>query len=115
MTRAPWGAFGFLGAYTLICVAAPLYLKKIGELGAKEMVLCVAALALLAHSRGGKRLSLCRRPRSMCSPISSGTYLLAGLFRAFAYKIRDPKSLAKIREELADNAHAGRTGVQVKL
>ncbi len=41
------GAFGFLGAYTLICIAAPLYLWKISELKAKDIVICVLALGLL--------------------------------------------------------------------
>jgi amino acid transporter len=95
------GAFGFLGAYTLICIAAPLYLWKIGELKAKEMSLCIAALALLLIPAIGSVYPVPPAPVNYF-PYIFGTYLAAGLFRAVAYKIRDPKSLAKIREELAD-------------
>jgi amino acid transporter len=41
------GAFGFLGAYFLISLAAPFYLKKRNELRGKDIALCVAALALM--------------------------------------------------------------------
>jgi amino acid transporter len=95
------GAFGFLGAYTLICIAAPLYLWKISELKTKEMILCIAALALLLIPAVGSVYPVPPAPVNYF-PYIFGTYLAAGLFRAVAYKIRDPKSLAKIREELAD-------------
>ena len=42
-----FGAFGFLGAYFLISVAAPAYLKKRGELSGRELTLSVASVALL--------------------------------------------------------------------
>ena len=95
------GAFGFLGAYTLICIAAPLYLWKISELKTKEMILCIAALALLLIPAVGSVYPVPPAPVNYF-PYIFGIYLAAGLFRAVAYKIRDPKSLAKIREELAD-------------
>ena len=41
-------AFGFVVAYALVTVAAPVYLKRIGELKAKDIFGCAAALALLA-------------------------------------------------------------------
>jgi amino acid transporter len=41
------GAFGFLGAYFLVSLAAPFFLKKRGELRAKDIALCVAAIALM--------------------------------------------------------------------
>lgn len=42
-----FGAFGFLGAYFLVSLAAPFYLKKRKELRAKDIVFCVAALLLM--------------------------------------------------------------------
>ncbi len=46
-------AFGFLVAYYLITVAAPVYLKKIGELSPRNVVLaCVALLCLLVPTIG---------------------------------------------------------------
>jgi amino acid transporter len=42
-----FGAFGFLGAYVLLSVAAPAYLKKIGELKPVDMAWAVIALVFL--------------------------------------------------------------------
>jgi amino acid transporter len=95
------GAFGFLGAYTLICVAAPLYLKKIGELKTKDMVICGLALALLLIPAVGSVYPVPPAPVNYF-PYIFGGYLLIGLFRALAYKIRDPKTLQQIREELSE-------------
>jgi amino acid transporter len=97
------GAFGFLGAYALICLAAPLYLRKIGELKVKDTATCVAALVLLLLPAWGVFFPQpAPTPPVSYFPYVFLVYLGAGFFRAIAYKIRDPKSLAKIREELAD-------------
>jgi amino acid transporter len=46
-------AFGFLVAYYLITVAAPVYLKKLGELTWRNVVLaCVAVLCLMVPTIG---------------------------------------------------------------
>jgi amino acid transporter len=46
-------AFGFLVAYYLITVAAPVYLKKIGQLSPRNVVLaCIALLCLLVPTVG---------------------------------------------------------------
>lgn len=42
-----FGAFGFLGAYFLISIAAPMYLRQWGKLTARETGLSVASVALL--------------------------------------------------------------------
>jgi amino acid transporter len=42
-----FGAMGFCGAYVLISLATPFYLKKIGELKARHIAIAVIALALL--------------------------------------------------------------------
>ncbi len=41
------GAFGFLGAYFFITVAAPVFLKKRNELKTKDLGLCAAAVILM--------------------------------------------------------------------
>ena len=93
------GAFGFLGAYTLICIAAPMYLKKTGELKAKDIGFCVAAMVLLLIPAVGSVYPAPPAPDNYF-PYVFGVYLLMGLFRAFAFKIRDPKTLTQVREEL---------------
>jgi amino acid transporter len=42
-----FGAFGFLGAYVFVSIAAPMYLKKIGELRRRDVAYSVIALAFL--------------------------------------------------------------------
>jgi len=42
-----FGAFGFLGAYTFVSIAAPMYLKKIGQLKTPDVIWSAAALVCL--------------------------------------------------------------------
>ncbi len=42
-----FGAFGFLGAYVFVSIAAPMYLRKIGELRGRDVAYSVVALAFL--------------------------------------------------------------------
>jgi amino acid transporter len=93
------GAFGFLGSYVLITIAAPMYLKKIGELKVKDIVLCVAALGLLLVPAVGSVYPVPPAPVNYF-PYIFLVYVALGLFRAVAFKVREPKSLVKIREEL---------------
>ena len=41
------GAFGFLGAYFLITLAAPIFIKKRNELTGKDIAVCAAAILLM--------------------------------------------------------------------
>jgi amino acid transporter len=93
------GAFGFLGAYVLITIAAPMYLYKIRELKAKDVVLCVAALGLLLVPAVGSVYPVPPAPVNYF-PYIFLVYVALGLFRAVAYKVREPKSVSKIREQL---------------
>jgi amino acid transporter len=94
------GAFGFIGAYALVCIAAPLYLKKAGELKPKHIAICVAALALLLIPAVGSVYPAPPAPDNYF-PYVFLAYLAAGLFRALAFKVRDPKTLAQVRTELS--------------
>jgi amino acid transporter len=93
------GAFGFLGAYTLVCIAAPLYVWKIGQLKTKDVVVSLAALALLLIPAVGSVYPVPAPPVNYF-PYIFLIYIGAGLIRALAFKVRDPKTLAKVREEL---------------
>jgi amino acid transporter len=93
------GAFGFIGAYVLITIAAPMYLKKIGELKTKDIILCVAALALLLVPAVGSVYPVPPAPANYF-PYIFLVYVALGLFRAVAFKVREPKNVSKIREEL---------------
>jgi hypothetical protein len=76
-----------------------MYLKKTGELKAKDMVVCIAALALLCIPAVGSVYPAPPAPDNYF-PYIFLTYLIAGLFRALAFKVRDPKTLSQVREEL---------------
>jgi len=93
------GAFGFIGAYTLVTLASPFYLWKIGELKAKDIVFCALALGLLCIPAIGSVYPAPPPPDNFF-PYIFLVYLAAGLFRALAFKVRDPKTLGKVRDEL---------------
>jgi amino acid transporter len=97
------GAFGFCGAYALVCISAPFYLKKIGQLSAGAVALSVAGIIMLGIPAYGVVFpSPAPTPPDNYFPAIFGCYLLIGLIRAVAFKIRDPKKLDETREELAE-------------
>jgi amino acid transporter len=95
------GAFGFIGAYALIVVAAPAYLKKIGQLSTKDMVLCAAALALLVVPAVGSVYPVPPAPVNYFPYVFLG-YVAIGVVRALLFKVRAPQKLAVIRDEMRE-------------
>ncbi|MDD5201074.1 MAG: APC family permease [Terrimicrobiaceae bacterium] len=95
------GAFGFMGSYILITIAAPIYLKKIGQLKPRDVTLCIAGLLLLAIPAVGSVYPVPPSPLNYFPYIFLG-YVAIGVVRALAFKAREPHSLVKIREELRD-------------
>ena len=75
-----FGAFGFLGAYFLISLAAPFYLRKRNELRGKDIVLCVAALVLMIIPAVGSVYPVPAAPVSYFPYIFLG-YVLCGVVR----------------------------------
>ncbi len=93
-------AFGFLVAYYLITLAAPMYLKKIGELQRKHVVLAgVAVLALLVPTIG----SFYPRPAWPVNlfPFIFMAYMAVGAGWLFVVHRRQPGTLAGIQADLA--------------
>jgi amino acid transporter len=72
------GAMGFCGGYVLISLAAPFYLKKIGELKPHHILLSVAALVLLLVPIVGLVWPVPLAPPMNVTPWAYGAYLLAG-------------------------------------
>ncbi|HTX20713.1 MAG TPA: APC family permease [Candidatus Aquilonibacter sp.] len=93
------GAFGFLGAYTLITLAAPLFLKKRGELKAKDVALCVAALVLLLIPTAGMFYPVPAAPVNYF-PYVFGAYLWFGFVRVMAMQHQKPERLQEISTEI---------------
>lgn len=74
------GAFGFLGAYFLISIAAPVYLKKRNELRGKDIALCAAALLLMIIPAVGSVYPVPPAPVSYF-PYVFLLYLICGVMR----------------------------------
>ena len=93
-------AFGFLVAYYLITVAAPMYLKKLGELGRSHVVLAaVAVLCLLVPTVG----SFYPQPPWPVNlfPYIFLAYMAVGAGWLYVVHRRQPGTLADIEADLA--------------
>ena len=93
------GAFGFLGAYFLVSLAAPAFLKKRGELKAKDVTMCAAALLLMIIPTVGMFIPL-PDPPVRYFPYVFGGYLWFGLMRVMAMQHQKPTRVEEISEEV---------------
>jgi amino acid transporter len=93
------GAFGFIGAYTLITLAAPFFVKKRGEAKAKDWVLCLAALALLLIPAVGSVYPVPPAPVNYFPYVFLG-YLAIGVIRVLTMHFGAPGRLKQIRDEV---------------
>jgi amino acid transporter len=73
-----FGAMGFSGAYVLISLATPFYLKKIGELKAWHIAVCIMAELLLVVPIVGLVYPVPPFPANV-QPYIFGVYLLVGI------------------------------------
>jgi fucose permease len=98
------GAFGFLGAYFLISLAAPAFLKKRGELRARDIGMCVAAVVLMIIPAVGMFVPL-PDPPVRYFPYAFGVYLFFGYARVMAMQHQKAKRLEEIQDEV-EKMHA---------
>lgn len=96
-------AFGFMVAYFLITIAAPAYLKSMGELKPRDIAGCVASLALLVVPAVGSVYPVPAAP-VMYFPYAFLAYLAVGLMWIFAFYRRTPSASSRIRSDL-ESAH----------
>ena len=90
------GAFGFLGAYFLITLAAPAFLKKRNELKSKDIALCVAAIVLMVIPAIGSVYPIPDPPVKYFPYIFLG-YLLIGALRVLSLR---PSRVREIKEQI---------------
>lgn len=95
-------AFGFLVPYALITVAAPVYLKAIGQLQGKDMAFCIISLLLLAIPTIGSVYPVPAAPVDMF-PYLFLAYLAVGLVWILAFHRRRPAAAADIISDLQSN------------
>jgi amino acid transporter len=93
------GAFGFLGAYFLITLAAPIFIKKRNELTGKDVAVCAAAIVLMLIPAVGSVYPVPDPPVRYFPYIFLG-YLLIGGGRIAWLRMRSPDRLHQIREEI---------------
>jgi amino acid transporter len=99
------GAFGFVGAYTCIVLAAPMFLKKRGELAAKHIALCVVAMVLMLIPIIGSVWPIPSPPVNAFPYVFLG-YLWFGLIQVMSMQHQKPKRVAEVGAEVRA-LHAG--------
>ncbi len=97
-------AFGFIVAYCLVTVAAPVYLKRIGELKGRDVAGCVAALGLLAIPAVGSVYPIPDPPVTYF-PYLFLVYLAVGIGWILAFYRRKPAAMAVVQADL-DRIHS---------
>jgi amino acid transporter len=99
-----FGAMGFCGAYVLISLAMPFYLKKIGELKAWHVAVCVIAELLLIVPIVGTVYPVPPFPANV-QPYIFGAYVIAGIVLILS-RSRSKDEIADIRKVLEETAMA---------
>jgi len=97
-------AFGFIVAYALVTVAAPVYLKRLGELKGTDVAACVAALVLLAVPAVGSVYPVPDPPVNYF-PYLFLVYLAAGIGWILFFYRRTPTAAALVQADL-DRIHS---------
>jgi amino acid transporter len=92
-------AFGFLLAYFMISVAAPCYLRKLGELGARHVLVGGLAFACLLVPTVGSFYPAPPSPLNLF-PYIFLAYVLAGGAWLFVLNRRQPGTIAAIESDL---------------
>jgi len=92
------GAFGFLGAYFLVTLAAPAFLKKRGELTVKDVVFCAAGVLLMCIPAVGSVYPVPAPPQNYYPYVFLG-YLVLGGLRVLLMYIAKPERHLEITSE----------------
>jgi amino acid transporter len=100
-----FGAMGFCSAYVLISLATPMYLKKIGELKPKHLIISVLALLLLIVPIVGTVYPMPPSPQNWF-PYIFGAYILAGVVLVLV-RSRSSHEFEQIRQVLEENTASG--------
>ena len=92
-------AFGFLTPYCLITVAAPVYLKRLGEQRPIDLAMCAASLVLLMIPTVGSVIPVPAPPVNYF-PYMYLAYLLVGIVWIVAFHARKPTAVGQIHQDL---------------
>ena len=92
-------SFGFIVVYLLCSACAPLYLKKIGEVSAKDYVFGVLGVILMIGAVVGSIYPVPAYPLNLL-PYIFLAYLLVGVVWFFVLKMRAPQKLLGIEKDM---------------
>ena len=95
-------AFGFITPYCLITVAAPVYLKRLGEQRPIDLMMCAAALVLLLIPTVGSVIPVPAPPVNYF-PYAYVVYLLIGIAWILGFHARKPSAAGQINNDLELN------------
>jgi len=93
------GAFGFVGAYSLIVLSAPAFLKKRGELEVKHIVLCVVAMILMLVPIIGSVWPIPSPPVNYF-PYAFLAYLWFGVIQVMSMQHQKPARVEEVSAEV---------------
>jgi amino acid transporter len=88
------GAFGFLGAYFLVTIAAPVFLYKRREMKIKDVVFCVAGVLLMVIPAVGSVYPVPAPPLNYYPYVFLGYLFLGGLRLVLMYIARPERHQA---------------------
>ncbi len=91
--------FGFLTAYILVSVAAPMYLRSRGRLTARDTAISVLAVIAMGVAVFGSLYPVPPAPYSALPYVYAGL-LLCGFAWSLAWNTRSPISMSQIRNDL---------------
>jgi amino acid transporter len=97
-----FAAFGFITPYCLITVAAPVYLKRLGEQRPVDLVMCAASLVLLLIPTVGSVIPVPAPPVNYF-PYIYLAYLAIGIAWILAFRARKPTAVGEIHQDLELN------------
>jgi amino acid transporter len=97
-----FAAFGFITPYCLITVAAPVYLKRLGEQRPIDLVMCAASLVLLLIPTVGSVIPVPAPPVNYF-PYIYLAYLAIGIAWILAFRARKPTAVGEIHQDLELN------------
>jgi amino acid transporter len=95
-------AFGFITPYCLITVAAPVYLKRLGERRPIDLAMCAASLVLLMIPTVGSVIPVPAPPVNYF-PYMYVAYLLVGIVWIIAFYARKPTAVGQVHRDLELN------------
>jgi amino acid transporter len=95
-------AFGFVVAYGLVTLAAPVYLKRIGEMEPKHVAACVAALVLLAIPAVGSVYPI-PDPPVKYFPYGFLVYMAIGIIWILSFYNRKPAAITVVQADIERN------------